>query len=340
MAFNCADHEQIIQAELDSIFSDSIASNVYKARTGTLDALVPKQSARIPELGKNKTLKTYWEEYCETTVDACSDACVLPTNLIDGGNCVDHTIDECSSKSFTVSEDAYENNAFDIAKTIAKRKASVRKLLLDDVNRKYLAKIDLLAGQNQYVSTDTNFVVTATDTTVPSSYWGVGTLAPYIANVEDYNFGGVLVSGSKLYNESYLSQFALSNENRERANILGSLGLEFDNRNVDQVIGGQGAYLIDPNAIAFGYYNENTATSLQGAVSEGRGDGITIPYGWREMWTTEGGFSVGVDVYYQKQCINKNKISHTFQYDIRWDLINRPASVCEGTTGVLKFVCA
>lgn len=339
MAFNCADHENIIQASLDSIFSDP-NNQVYKARTGTLDALVPKQTARIPELGKCKTLKTYWEEYCDATVDACDTNCAITAVTADGSNCVDHTIAECSQKSFAVNEDDYECNAFDIAETIAKRKAATRKAILDDINAKYLAKLDLLAGQNQYVSGDANITIAPTVTTIPSSYWGVHTLAPYIANVEDYNFAGVLLSGTKLFNETYLSQFSLTDENREKAGILGALGLEFDNRTVDQTLGGQGAYLIDPNAIAFAYYTENTAGSLQEAVASGRGDGINIPHAWRETWTTDGGVSFGVDAYYSKVCVSEGKISHSFKYKVRWDSIVRPASVCDGTSGVLKFICA
>lgn len=339
MAFNCADHANIIEQAGESIFGNQFQANSYRAHTGTLDALATKQTANIPDLGKCKDLKLYWEEVCSTAVDACADTCDLPVALTDDGVCTTHTIGECSSKSFSVSEAVYDCNEFAIADTVAKKRASVRKSILDDINTKYLAKVALLAGQNLYTSSDPAIVATATETTIPSSYWGLSTLAPYMGNVEDFNgFGGVVLSGSKLYTQDYLSKIGGLDQLDSR--IIGALGLEFDNRNVDASLGGSGVYLIDPSAIAFLNYAENVATSPQQAMAQGRGDGTTMPIGWRETWTTEAGFSVEVDVYYQKKCIGLNDISHTYMYRVNWDLANRPASVCDGNTGVLKFVCA
>lgn len=335
MPFNCADHDNIVQATIADIFGDPSRSKQFTPKTGTLDTVVSKSTARVPQLGNCQKLKVIFEAECApTSLDACDDTlCTLPLTLNNGGDCVEFEADQCVAKTFSVSEADYDCTGFDIAQSVALKKAGIRKAIFDEINAQFLTAIHAAAGQNQYASTDPSIVTAAASTTLPSAYWTLGTLAPYLGLVADYNFDGCLVGGSKLYSEFYHLQNGC---NTDACNP--GLDISFDLKNIDTVLGGPGALLVDPSAVAFLNYSKNTATSVAQAVSQQGHDGVSIPLKWRETWSTGNGSSITVDVYYQKQCVDLNNIAHTYHYVARFGTALRP-DVC-GVAPALAFLCA
>lgn len=337
MAFSCADHNNIIQTELSNLFNDSILSMQYVPKAKALSCIASRNSTRVVPIDHCKSVKAYYSDHCGTASAACDTSCDFDTAAANTGECVTYSIGKCEQQTFAISDTSLDCNEFQFSNEVAKLKASAIKTIVENINADFVAEIETQAGQNQYVHPDANIVVGATDTTLPASYWTLGTFAPYLDLVQEYNFNGVLLTGSKFYSEAYHSQFAIGDSSREQASLVGALGFCADPVVVDAQLG-SGAYLIDPNSVLLANYARNIATSPMEAKALGnQGDGITIPLAWKETINVAG-LTLQLDVFYKYSCEDLYNKKHVWKIIANYDTLKRPEA-CD-KTGVLKFLCA
>lgn len=330
---SCAQLQKVV-AKIDKIWADNQTNQDYKAEVGVLTALRENQTARLKELedpDKDKTLRIWWLQDCQTDVDECEDD---PDNCDWTGpeiedKCKDYALDICFSTKFSIEDIQFRKHEANPEEALVIHMMSALKRMDESLAQRAVAKLNTFLGINQY--TGGIGEVNGVNTYIPANYWGPD-MYGYFGVVQKINkfTNPFLVHGSNLYQVNWQNSYNVANANqKDGLPKLQSIKSYWDLFNIDVVNAPDTvSYMIEKGAVAF-------ANQARYPLNNPR----EFKFGSR--WSIESKALPGVkyDVYYKERCVADDKVYHDYKIVARAGIFLNPFGCNEDKTGVLRFVC-
>lgn len=333
--FTCATLAEI-QLKEEEFWNSPSTKKDYTAEVEALSAIRTEQTVRFTELeepDKDKEIKAYWVQNCDTGTSACTDECSVGGNEPEAA-CETYALDICRKVGFTVDEKTFRTIAPTMEEAVAKSFLRKMKLLDEYLAEQAVVVINANVGANQY--TGGKGTVAGFSTTIPAQYWNAS-LFSYLALVAKKNkfADSYLLSGSNLFEAAWNAKMAQGNaEGKGDAAKFGSMRQYYDVFNIDTILDPDKAtFLIDKNALGFAskvYYPASQGAPRDYGVS---GAGL--------KWTKDSMNLPGVkyDVTYKITC-ESDRIKHHFSIQVKAGIFVNPVGCNPNNKGLLKFKCA
>ena len=320
-----------IQVKADQIWTDRIQKMDYVPEANIVRCLIDQTTAKFGELKgkKDPSIDVGWINACDVTDASCTDCTISGTEL--STNVEEYYLDRVRCAEFTVCENDFRENFFDMEDVIAKGflKAS---LSLDQWwAAQAVAVLNANVGVNEV--TTGKGTVAGTTTTISPAYWNAD-LMGYLARVAKVNrfSNPLLISGANLWESIWTAEWEKCCENG--MGKFGSMDFCFDLFNVDSgntpdLV----TYMINRGALAFvtkAYYQGNTAAN-------------PVKYMDQHRWAMPSFYLPGVlyDVHYDNECSGCGDFfTHNFKIKTFGDILINPVGCTDTRTGILEFECA
>lgn len=333
LTLDCAKIQQI-KATAESVWMDSHVNDELIAHVDAITALQANETAKLDPLAdpkKDNTMKIYWPAVCDTgTVnETCEANACNPQGPKPQSNCQDVELDICGSYGFEIEERDFSDSLFSEEEMIARMEILTMNKLDQWWVRKYLAKIELFVGENQY--TGNIGTVSGTTTEIPAAFWGAS-LVPYFGMVAERNMmnNHIILSGENLwFAKQEIPAMGANANGAGAAKLFSELKFFNDIWNVDQAHAGKATWVIGRGAtkmVTRAQYSETPITYGNGAnITRWKVQSRNIPGLW-------------YDVDYKTECDGK-KIKHAWNYSTEGGIFLNPQGCNDDITGVLLFEC-
>lgn len=322
---------------------DQIRKN-FTAKADSANAILNRQtatSAALTSTEKDYDVRVRWMNFLDNTVQTFDPAVGPEVCNLDGPELVSdsatYTLDTYVEKSFKVLETGSATGAgfrsldadFQQAVTIGMLKT--RKALVEDLNRRVLAKLDTFTGTNKYMGPYADDATTPTgDTIIPAADYGVRKLLPYLARVQMMNryVDPYVLDGGLLWDDLYIAQFgAQGADTVQLRDLISQTEIVEDMWGFSQAGVEDRSYLIDKNAIGLFTKHHIPMGAPINRPNDRRDYAMALP---------ELGNNVVADVHYQYKC-EDNKYYHVWKLVLRYGLLANPVIEDTALTGVLAF---
>lgn len=329
-----------VQLEADRIWADSAKKKSYIAKVGALEAIRKESNVRfdiLEDSEKDRQVKLYWLDNCETSTTACTDECTVAGSET-GSTCKTYSLNICRNFAVRIEEKGFRAIANTFEEAIAVQMLRAMKTLDEYLAVQVINALNSNKGANAY--TGGKGTVSGFETTIPAAYWNAS-LFSYLHLVAEKNkmFDPYILSGTNLYEAYWNAQMNSGNsEGKGAANMFDSYRLYFDLFNLDSTLSPeQSTFLIDRSAITFvskNYYPFK-ATDTEAYKYGGVGSQVGLKY-HVESFNLPGVF---YDVTYKVTCVS-NKIYHDWNFSVNAGVFTNPVGCDLGNTGILKFKCS
>jgi hypothetical protein len=330
-----------IRTRMENMWGDAQVRKNYTAKVDSLNAILGKQTASNAALSasdKDYDVAVDWINLADATVSSFDPAVGPAVCGIDGPELQagrqTYKLTIGSEKSFKVEEtgsmDGGGLRGIDatFAEIVSRGLLQTRKALVEDANKRVLAKLDTFSGTNKYLGGFAADGISG-DTVIPSADFGARKVLPYLSRVQLMNkyVDPYVLDGGLLWDDLYLAQAGSTGSD---AIALRTLTGQFDiredmwnfaNAGVDNKL-----YLVDSNAVAFFSKNHFSAQPRELGINGLVNYSMPLP----EL------NGVSADVVYQFKCEN-NKYYHVWKLMLRYDLLLNPVIGDADLTGVLAF---
>lgn len=320
-----------LQVKADSIWMDRIQREDYVPQAEVAKCLIEQTTAQLGELknvNKELSIDIGWVNACDVSAASCTDCTISGTEL--STNVDTKTLSQTRCAEFTVCENDFRTNFFDMEDVIAKAflKAS---LALDEWwAARSVASLNANVGVNEV--TTGKGTVAGTTTYVKSAYWDAN-LFGYFARVAIGNRlkRAGLISGANLFESKFIADFEACCENKRGK--FGSMDVCFDLFNIDSTnTPDLMTYMVNRGALAFvtkAIYAGNTAAN-------------PVKYMDQHRWSMPSFSLPGVvyDVHYDNECSGcGDYFTHNFKLKTFGDIFLNPVGCTATRTGILEFQC-
>jgi hypothetical protein len=319
-----------IQAKADNIWVDRVQKQDYVPQAEIVKCIIEQTTARFGALTgkKDPQIDVGWVNACDVTAASCTD-CTISGNEL-STNIETYYLNRERCAEFTVCEDDFRDNFFDIEDVVAKGflKAS---LALDQWwAAQAVAVLNANVGTNEM--TLGKGTVSGTTTYIIPAYWDAN-LMGYFSSVATLNRipNPMLISGLNLYESKFIADFESCCENKRGK--FGILDVCFDLFNIDSVnTPDLMTYMINRGALAYvtkAYYEGNTAAN-------------PVKYMDQHRWSMPSFYLPGVvyDVHYDNECSGCGDFfTHNFKLKTLGDIFVNPVGCTSTRTGILEFQC-
>lgn len=321
----------MIQGQMDSLWTDSIARKDYEADAEAAKAIMENQTVNFTELTgrKDRVLSVEWQQKCGITTQSCSDDCNI------GGSdvtpiCKEYEIMCLQETEFKVSERVYRTRTIDEQEAIAKN-ILLHMKAMDEWLAKYIVT-GLLAysGENKFTG-------------------GIGTVAGDTTSIAaanwDDNIWGYLnrvIRGNKFKNPFVITGDnlfqLLFNRYYERADAdgkgnfakIGTIGKIYQDPENIEAVAQKTTFLVNHGSVAF----LNKPWNPVGIVN------AELKAGQYLLWSEK---SRNIpDLYYdmiRKDTCSGNDFHKAFKIQLHGNFVLNPQPCDDGITGALKFLC-
>jgi hypothetical protein len=324
--------------------NDQVVKN-FTAKADTANAILSKQTAKNEALTStekdNGTIKVRWMNFTDETVSTFVNATGPEVCDLDGAEVTSGTktyaLDTFVEKSFKVEETGsgfghgFRGLDADFQQAVTIGLLKTRKALVEDLNKRVLAKLDTFTGTNKYYTATFKDAATPTgDTIIPAASFNARTVLPYLARVQMMNkyVDPYILDGGLLYDDFYISQFgSTASDSVKLQSLFGQFDITQDMWGFSEASLDDRMYLIDKNAVGL-FHKHHIAT---GAVINRPGDRKDYTMALPEL-----GNDVTADVHYQYKC-EGNKYFHVWKLVLRYGLLANPVIEDTDLTGVLAF---
>lgn len=319
----------------DDIMFDDRIKQQFIPQIGIVDGLRAVQTALVKprftqvkdSQGKNKKydVEVIWENACEVEAVECTVCTMDGTKL--STNAQSYSLDFCREVQFKIDEWDYVDNEFDAALAVAKGMLRADKQLAEAFAAYAVSVLEANKGVNQFDGG--KGCVSGSDTYVPAAYWDASLMA-YLSRIAILNrfTTPVLLSGSNLYEASWVAQMNRANDSgKGAAAMFGAFPIYFDLFNIDTVNSPNlVTYLLSMNSVAIASRNYNPM-----AIET---------YGASKRWSMQSRFipEFTYDVYSTVECSN-DMVSTDFKVKLTADLFVNPEGCEADNTGILSFIC-
>lgn len=323
------------------LFKDSAKKQDYVARVGAANAIIENTTANIQLLdanGKKRSAKIYWNKNCNITVGDCSttpvDLCAITGNQSDA-ECKTYEIDGCLHASFAVDGKLYETSNLSMNEVFADNLLKTAKQLDEAVAKAIIAKVNGFTSVNAFQGgigcpdTGANWGTTF----INPSYW-TPEVYGYFLQVANYNkfTNPFLLDGDNLYMQHFKAMNNAGNADGSGAkSMIETIKYYEDMVNMATVNGTERkTYLIDRGSLAFSSYALWSKNGMTNPLEHGAGKTkFSMP--------SKNIPGLVYDVYTETVCSAEYE-KVTVLLKANFDVFNG-AEACNGSTGVLEFVC-
>lgn len=325
-----------IQLKADQIWSEPQTQKNYTANGDTVKAIQSQQTAEITPLNmksKKFDVSINWVDFCgDTATDVTdADACPVATPAEGEGKSEDYALDIFIHDAFSVVEEKFDDNIFNVDEVVAKGLLAKQKNILERFNAKALSVIDANKGVNPFLGIGSlGANANAGYTTIPSADMTIEKMYPYLVQVASMNRSNnaFVLDGGNLFQQYVLALSKFANaDGKLDQNLLGYFDyvsdlFGFARNNVAGV-----SYLIDRGSIAIAnrskypvvpreYGHEVAQTRYSTPLAQ-------IP-------------GLALDVIYTNKCVN-DQITHIWDMKLRAGVFVNPTMCNAGNTGILGF---
>jgi len=319
-----------IQAKADQIWLDRIQKMDYVPEAEIVKCVINQTTAQFGALkgAKDPQVDVGWINACDVTDGSCTDCTISGSEL--STNIETYYLNRERCAEFSVCENDFRDNFFDVDETIAKGflKAS---LALDEWwASQVVAVLNANVGVNEVA--DGKGSVSGTSTYVLPAYWNAELMA-YFARVAKGNRFRMpmLISGANLYEQVWTADLEACCENKQTK--FGTMDICFDLFNIDSTNDPDYVtYMINKGALAFvtkAYYQGKTAANPAKYMDQYR---YSIPSFYLP--------GVTYDVHYDNECSGCGDFfTHNFKVKTFGDVFVNPVGCTSTRTGILEFIC-
>lgn len=286
-------------------------------------------------------MSVMFQRSCDIAVIDCeTDACKITGPEI-ATEAISYTPNGCIETSFTVLDEACDNNHFTFADNFARAKAKGFVELEAKIAEKVASFLFSSADTVLQADVDAHMDAAATveggnNIAIAENLWESELLADieYLANQFDM-MNTIKVTGKNFHTEKILSQYksVACCTNSEILNDP-NYSLIFDTRNLDSTLSGRYTFVVDPGAIVFWSTKKHktpTPTNLDGNTGAWY---ETLPrLTYNNRGTQE---PVYVDMLSQRSCTGEGQWGTTVRMKVTYGLHKGPDD-CNGKFGILKF---
>lgn len=280
--------------------------------------------------GKDTTVDIEWINTCDV-VDGANTSCTI-SGAEASTNIEQYTLTTDRAVSFSLYEDDFKDNDFDLSDALAKLFVRADKELTEWFCQRCATVLNLNLGTNVYTGGKGSGLVTATTTTLLPSYWNAELFA-YLNRVAVRNefSDPILLDQGNLYEHAKIAEWNAGNANgKGDFAMFGSIPTYFDLFNLDVInTTSTYTYMISKGSVAMAsnYYNPDTLDKRMSL--------------WR--WSMPSNFMPGMtyDVFYEDSCdTNGNdNLKQNFKVKLTADLFANPTGCSATNTGILAFLC-
>lgn len=312
----------------DAMWADSMLKADFQSNTEIVTALRSEQNAKVDILQdkeKDRDVKIHWMQVCGQAVeDDDGDTCTIGGDEA-GTDSKTYGLSIKKKWGFTVKEDTFRTNEYNMEDAVARLFLEGDKLLSEAIARSAVAKLDSFKGVNQAASGIG--VVNGHETEIASADWG-SRLFAYLYKVGILNnFGNsFLLSGDNLFEERIVTMANQANSNGSGdAKLYNLIRTYFDLFNIDTVLSpAQKTFLVNRGAVAFASKNKYGAVPVQ--------------YKEQDRYSIASRNIPGVrfDIYYTNEC-TEDDMAHHFTMRVWYDWFLNPLGCNADKTGVLSF---
>ena len=322
-----------IQVKADSIWMDRIQREDYVPEANVVKCIIDQTTAQFGELKgkKDPTIDVGWINACDVSAASCTDCTISGSEL--STNIEEYELSRTQCAEFTVCEEDFRQNFFNIEDVIAKGflKAS---LALDEWwAGQVVAVLNANVGVNELGDSGKGNV-SGTTTYILPAYWDAN-LFGYFARAAIVNRfkRPMLISGANLFESKFIADFESCCENK--SGKFGTMDVCFDLFNIDSVnTPDLMTYMLNKGALAFvtkAYYAGNSAAN-------------PVKYMDQHRWSMPSFYLPGVvyDVHYDNECSSQSCgdfMTHNFKVKTFGDILLNPVGCTATRTGILEFEC-
>jgi len=287
-------------------------------------------------------MRVYWGADCNSTAPTpCTDSCDVPDGDEIGLLYKDYDINQCiMGRSFSASENKWEDNKEGFQKYVPLQLAAVVKSILEELSARFIAHVSDVAnsGVHQYVGTHTS-ASGGKILDIDPNFWNPE-IATFIATSLEMNDldddGGInILDGGNL--KPYLKRLEIltDKENASDAALLGALGdnIVSDIRKMPGIVG-------DTRTIA--YHQDSLAVLTRTRFNKYGVEGRKVnANGKNQLWKTmdiPGYPGLQLDMVYQEKCVGGD-IIHSWQPRVQFAVFQNPYGCSDNNTGVLQYRC-
>lgn len=321
-----------IRGRADAMFEDN-KTKMTPPEVGVLNAITENSNAKIVRMfdeAKNNGMCTtvelaFLKDAGLEVVD--NTACEFGDDEGDSG-IASYELDINKSVSFTVDEEKFCSNEFEIEEEIARRYNEAMKTLEEHLAAIAIAKIEAAKGDN-LVGTGLGTIV-GDETYIPTNSFNAAAFSYFARTAIMNKFAKPwLLSGSNMFESVWNAEKEYGNwDGKGNFAKFGSLPIYFDLFNVDQVNDPDlKTYMIDGGTLALvskGYY---------------QGKGINS-YKTETRWSENSRIVPGLvfDVHYTNECGTNDFMKHKFKFKMKAGIFVAPFLEDMIRTGILSFI--
>lgn len=317
------------RVKAEALMMDDRIKQQFIPQYDVIKAIKAAQTAQIMQplsLRKDVDTTLMWENFCDIKAENCATDCTVGGEK-SSTNVQDYSLSFCKEVGFSMSEDDFIDNEYDM--NIPKALLKADKEITEAFAQYAVARLEAFKGVN--VLTTGKGTVVGTDTYIKPEYW-TPSLVAYFNRVNIMNkfTAPIFLSGSNLY-----EQYIVASANAANADGKGDFklwsGLQpyFDLFNIDTVNEDVlKSYLISMGSVAMAnkYYNPDVPETTFDFVR------YTMPSNFLE--------GMKYDVFYNNACEGTTrKLKHNYTIRFKADILLNPAGCEQTNTGVLSFIC-
>lgn len=297
-----------------------------------LKAIWANQTARLTYLEDKKkdfTVEVEWLNACGLETRSCTPCTFGGTEL--SSNTQTYTMSNCKEVAFSVNENDFRGNDFDMEQAVALGFLKADKELIEEFPAWIVAQIEANKGVNAFTGGKGNVV--STETYISAPYWDAKLMAYFAraAKVNKFN-SPYLLDGSNLYEQQWNAEQMRGNaDGKFDSAAFSTMPYFVDLVNIDSInTPDLKTYMIDGGSIAIA--NKALYTPTVATYTDQK------RYSMRSALAAAFGGNLEYDVRYTTTC-SGNTFIHEFVVMLRAGVYVAPAGCTSGETGILSFTC-
>lgn len=325
-----------IQLKADEIWSEPQNQKSYTANGDTVKAIQAQQTAVIEPLNlksKKYDVSINWVDFCGDTATDVTDADDCPVTVTGEGEgkSEDYALDIFIEDHFSVTEEKFDDNIFNVDEVVAKGLLAKQKNILERFNAKALAVIDANKGVNPFLGIGAvGTLGNLGYTTIAEANMTIEKMYPYLVQVAQMNRSNnaFVLDGGNLFQQYVLAAAKFANaDGKLDGNLLQYFDYVADLHGAARNAVTDISYLIDRGSIAIAnrskypivpreYGHEVAQTRYSAPLAQ-------IP-------------GLNLDVIYTNKCV-ADQIVHVWSMKLRAGVFVNPIMCDANNTGILGF---